>query len=226
MSVNRQLHNGSRLAGLIAYLISPPILPPILFGIILYFFDAGWAEILLSIAISLFFFTLIPLFYVLWMIKNLRNITVELRQREYRTTPFLVGITSYALSIPLFVTTVSTALPLVLAIIACQIVNTFIITLITLRWKISIHTTAIAGFFSILLFVSLTPWTHIPSLPAAVQGIPVVWLTGCLFLIPVVMWARVRSGAHTQKQVWAGTLFGFFIPYLELTVLLRSGLLI
>jgi membrane-associated phospholipid phosphatase len=30
------------------------------------------------------------------------------------------------------------------------------------------------------------------------------------------MWARVRSGAHTPRQVIAGALYGLIVPFIEL----------
>jgi len=167
----------------------------------------------------------IPLLYVLWMIRDQREVTVELRRRELRPIPFLVGIVSYILSIPLYFVAISTALPLILAIVGMHILNTFLITLITLRWKISVHTIALAGFFSIMFFIAQMPWQSLPTTFLDEPVLRRIAQLGCISLLPLLMWARVRAGAHTSRQVWAGALFGLFVPYIELFVLYRTGIL-
>jgi cell division protein FtsX len=44
-------------------------------------------------------------------------------------------------------------------------------------------------------------------------------LGGGLGLVLLLLWARVRSRAHTLNQAAAGTVLGFVAPYLELTLL-------
>ena len=48
---------------------------------------------------------------------------------------------------------------------------------------------------------------------------------GLLALVPLLMWARVRTGAHTRGQVWAGATLGLALPYVQLTALLHFGVI-
>ena len=110
-----------------------------------------------------------------------------------------------------------TALPLIVAIAALMPLNVVAIALINLRWKISVHMTAMAGFCSILLFVALTVWQRLPPVEEALLTATTV--APLLVLVPLLMWARVRVGAHTPGQVLAGAVFGLLVPFVELYLL-------
>jgi membrane-associated phospholipid phosphatase len=51
-----------------------------------------------------------------------------------------------------------------------------------------------------------------------------VVVVGLAALVPVLAWARVRSGAHTLGQVVGGSLFGLVLPYAELHLLSKLAL--
>lgn len=72
--------------------------------------------------------------------------------------------------------------------------------LITLFWRISIHTTALAAFFSMFFVV-----TAIYSL---------VWWVVCLVALPAVAWARYYLRAHTPMQILGGCLLGIACPFI------------
>jgi hypothetical protein len=83
---------------------------------------------------------------------------------------------------------------------------------ITRWWKISVHCASVAGAVGTLAFVRY----HVPGavMDTALIGRAVLG-TG-LVLVPLLLWARVRSRAHTLEQATAGTILGLFAPYLEL----------
>jgi hypothetical protein len=144
--------------------------------------------------------------------------SLEVRSREMRTRPFIVGILSYAVGLAVLALTVRTALPLIVALAALMPINTAVMTLINLQWKISIHSAGMASFCSALLFVAVyvTPdlWSSLPTGWEAV--LTVASVAALLPLVPALMWARVRVGAHTPRQVLAGGLYGLIVPFLEL----------
>ncbi len=208
-----------RAANLLSYLINPLVLPPVGFGLILWHFGApGW-EIALISAISLVFFCLVPLAHVVWMIRRGQADSLEVRRQDQRLRPFLVGIASYVVGIVAMALVGTTAGPLLVALALIYPVNTAILLLVNLRWKISIHMTSLAGFVSILLFVSLTVWRDLP--PDTELALTALTVTPLLVLVPLLMWARVRVGAHTPGQVAAGALFGLAMPAAELFVIVR-----
>ena len=206
-----------RLANAVSYLLNPLVFPPVTFTLLDAHFGAGPVQLLWTFGVSLVFFCLVPLFYVLGMIRAGRAESLEVRDRQSRLGPLLVGIASYAAgAVALSRIVEGPAFPIIVAFAALFPVNTAVILLINLRWKISLHMTSLAGFVSVLLFTALTVWR---DLPAGVEAaLTVATVAPLAVLVPLLMWARVRVGAHTRGQVVAGALFGLFVPIAELFV--------
>ncbi len=207
-----------RFANALSYIINPLILPPIGFGLILRHFGAGAAEIAALVAASLLFFTAIPLAYIVQMVRTGRAESVEVRERSARWRPLLFGVGSYFVGVVAVMIVGSTALPLIVALALLYPINTLIVALITRRWKISVHMVGLGGFISVLLFASLLVSEALP--PREGSLLQLVTVLPLLALVPLLMWARVRVGAHTVGQVTAGAIFGLLLPYLELTLIL------
>lgn len=209
-----------RTAHLLAYVLNPLVLPSVLFALVAAHFGAPPLEIGWVVTVGLLFYAAVPLAYLGWLVRRRGVASIEVRERSRRTKPFLVGITSSAAAFAVVYATGTTAVDLITAIIACQIANTVLLLLINLRWKISIHTSSLAGFASTLLFVVYTPWPSTGSEPF-LQPLPLYLL---LSAVPLLMWARVRTAAHTPLQVFGGALLGLVLPYTELWLLHRYGL--
>ena len=206
---------GYRLANAVSYALNPLIFPPVAFALIDWHFGASAGQAAATFAVSLVFFGIVPLLYVMGQVRAGRAESLELRDRTSRWRPFLVSIASYAVGALLLAATVeSAAFPLVVAFAALYPLNTAGLLLITLRWKISIHMTSLAGFVGVLLFAALTVWRDLPAGPEAVLTVATVVPT--LALLPLLMWARVRVGAHTVAQVVAGAAYGLAVPLVEL----------
>jgi hypothetical protein len=209
-----------RLAGVLSYVINPLALPPVGFAIILWHFGASGAEVVTVTAVAALFFTLLPLGYLVWMVRQGSAETLEVRQRERRAKPFLVGIGFYLVGVAVMAAVGETAQALLISLALIYPLNTAVVVLITLRWKISVHMIGLAGFISVLLFASLLVSDALPpregSLLAAATVLPL------LVLVPVLMWARVHAGAHTWREVTAGAVFGLVVPYVELALIVRA----
>lgn len=215
-----QLPPLERLATAVTYLISPLLLPPVLFGLVLAHFGATPQEIMSIVLGALVLLGFVPLAYLGWMVRHHRALSIEVRDRRRRTAPFLVALAAYVSALVLVLLWDGTAQPLVAAILATSLLNGVILMAITWRWKISIHAANVGGFVSVLWFAAVT-WPEVP-MPLLHPG----WTASLILLVPLVMWARVRVQAHTQAQVWAGALFGLLLPLLELLVLYQAGLLV
>jgi membrane-associated phospholipid phosphatase len=208
---------GYRVANAVSYVLNPFVFPPVGFGLVQAHFGAGAPEIAWTVAVSAVFFCLVPVLYLLGMVRRGRAESLEIRDRAGRLRPFLVGVGSYLVGIALLGATVRTALPLIVAIAAIFPANTLLVALINTRWKISVHMTSLAGFVSVLLFVALTVWRGLP--PEAEAALTAASVAPLLLLLPLLMWARVRVEAHTPGQVLAGAAFGLLVPLAELYVL-------
>jgi membrane-associated phospholipid phosphatase len=210
---------GYRIANTLSYVINPLVLPPIGFGLILWHFDAPAAEVAWVVGVALVFFCLVPLGHLLHTVRRGGAASIELRQRETRTGPFVVGIASYFIGVAVLAFTGQTALPLLIALALLFPLNTAVILLINLRFKISLHMTGLAGFVSILLFAALLVSDALP--PREGDLLRVATVAPLLLLLPLLMWARVRVGAHSPAEVTAGAVFGLVVPFVELAVIVR-----
>ena len=207
-----------RLANAVSYVLNPLVFPPIAFTLIDAHFGAGPVQLLWTLGVSAVFFCLVPLFYVLGMIRMGRAESLEVRDQKSRLGPLLVGIASYAIGAALLTQIVEgPAFPVIVAFAALFPLNTAVLLLINLRWKISIHMTSLAGFVSVLLFTALTVWRDLPE--GVETALTIATVGPLLLLLPLLMWARVRVGAHTPGQVAAGAAFGLLVPLAELWAL-------
>jgi membrane-associated phospholipid phosphatase len=82
----------------------------------------------------------------------------------------------------------------------CYCGNTVIMMLISLKWKISIHASGIAGPLTALVF-----------------SLGVIAVTFLLLVVPVA-WARLTLKAHTPMQVIVGALLTILITWVQLGI--------
>ncbi|MFQ5571320.1 MAG: hypothetical protein ACE5G0_16715, partial [Rhodothermales bacterium] len=85
-----------RVAFGLAYVVSPLSLPPVLFGWVAAHFEAPVHDLVWAFVVGVVFFGLIPLGYLIWMVRHHRARSIEVRNRERRTRPFLVSTASAA----------------------------------------------------------------------------------------------------------------------------------
>ena len=130
--------------------------------------------------------------------------STELIDREHRISPLTFAVISYALGYLLL--TVLNAPPIVRGLMFCYVTTSVLVLMITRRWKISMHTTAIAN--ATMALVYHWGWTVLPVLG----------------LIPIVAAARIKTQRYDLLQVSAGALLGSIMTMLQLYWFgLRSG---
>ena len=122
--------------------------------------------------------------------------STEFIDREHRISPLTFAVISYALGY-LFLTVLN-APPIVRGLMFCYVTTSVLVLMITRRWKISMHTTAIAN--ATMALVYHWGWTVLPVLG----------------LIPIVAAARIKTQRHDLLQVGAGALLGASITILQL----------
>lgn len=214
LATDRQ-RRGYRMANAVSYILNPLVLPPVAFALLDAHFGARGLEVLWTFSVSAVFFCLVPLFYILGLVRRGRAESLEVRQRERRLGPFLVSMVSYALGTALLALTVDgAARPLIVAFASIYPINTVVLLLINTRWKISLHMSGLAAFVAVLLFAALTVWRNLPD--GVEVALTLATVGPLVLLLPLLMWARVRVGAHTTGQVIAGAAFGLVVPLIEL----------
>lgn len=203
---------------MLGYTVNPLVLPPVLFALAAAHFGAPAGEVAYVGVMALVGLGLVPLAYVLHLVRRHRIATIEIVDRRRRVGPLLVGLAASGVTCGLLATTVDTAAAMVSALAALHLVNTALAFTVTLRWKISIHAMALAGFAAVLAFLAWGPLQ--PPAPLIDAGAA----TGAAALVPLLMWARVRARVHTPAQVFAGAAAGLILPPLQLLLCYRAGL--
>lgn len=182
------------LAEGISLLMNAPIFAFITFLLLL--LSSRTANFLQILTTVLLFGTIGPL--VLVYILSKRGIIPDYyaSERETRTIPFFGAALSYLLGALILSSLVAPII--VVALMLCYGVNTFVMMLINLKWKISIHASGITGPATFLFYTF------------GMIAIPFF-----LLVLPVG-WARLRLRAHTPAQILAGALLTIAITWIQL----------
>lgn len=190
----------------LAYLISAVASPFVIFPLLVLGATWGVAETaneFFTWAGTLLLFTgVIPALYILWGVRAGRITDIHIMVREQRAIVFLIYLVSAGLGIvTLWVLDAPTTIFL-LALVAFA--NGLVAALITLFWKVSIHSWVYAGAAAAFALLAREPWGW--------------WL---LLGLPLVIWARTSRGRHTIAQGVLGGLFGLGLTFALYLVIFR-----
>ena len=158
------------------------------------------AKCILVILVSLLFVTVIPTAVTYYFSIKLGRKDGDIPDRTLRFKPMMLGVLSYILG------TVSSYLldaPRIMTVLMlCYALVTFVMTIITLYWKISIHSVGVVG----------------PSMALAITFWP--WGLLYILLLPPIAWSRYVLKRHTPAQLVAGAAAGFMITGVMFLLLL------
>ena len=176
-----------------ATLVSLALAPQIYGGLVAYalwhHFRAGSVE---ALAVLLLTQTVLPLLPIL--IDTLRGkVDIFVTERVKRWKYYLLTLLSYAVGT---VYVLKRDLSVYVPFYASYALIATVMAVITLRWKISVHTAGIAGPTTVLVYM---------------LGLDKAFLY--LLLIPVA-WARHELRAHTAMQLLAGAFVAFALTLL------------
>ena len=192
--------NELKIAKVISTITNPPILCIPLFLIIslVLSFNSGVFNLNKFISlevVSLIFASLLPMAIIVFWAKKLGT-DKDISNRNDRFTPLIVGVISYFIGF-LFCLIFNLDYFLTLLLL-CYSINTGVVCIITVKWKISIHTTGLSGPVAALILL---------------LG-PIGALFGILY--PILIWSRVILNKHTLAQAITGGVQGFFLTVLEI----------
>jgi membrane-associated phospholipid phosphatase len=131
---------------------------------------------------------LLPYGIVIAGVRRRRWTDRHLRARQQRPVPFLAAIASVLAGLAMLL--VLDAPRQLVALVVAMLTGLATTLVVTLWWKLSVHSAAAGGTVAILALVFG---------PALTLALPVV---------AVVAWARVRLGDHTPAQTLAGAALG------------------
>lgn len=179
------------VAFLISAIFSPYVLAAVFIVLASYKYAANMGQFLPWVVIFLFFATILPGLYILWLLEAGKITDIHMADRNERKWPFLLsGFSAIFGAILLYF---FHAAHTVVAIAATYATIASILAVITLYWKISVHTAMFTAIvtISLIIFGSVYAWYF-------------------LILIPLV-WSRVHRHRHTILQTIAGSMLAFVI---------------
>jgi len=176
---------GGRAAHFISQVGSPPVVMALSIlwaaGVMAQAIAWMWASVYVALAIAL------PVLQLVWLLRRGLVTDLDVRHRKQRSKPMIFmlacGVVGWA------VLAIGSAPLLLILIGGAALFQMAVIFFITLRWKISVHCSAVAGAATIVLLV---------------VGTPLPLLLG----VPLVVWSRIRLRHHTIAQTIAGSLLG------------------
>ncbi len=195
----------------ISYLINPLYLPGMAYGLLLRQAGAPSSEIGAVLVAVLTGFLVLPVGYILILLKQGKVTELDVPIRQNRTRPLLFSLGCILLTTAGLAVWGQTATRLVPALSGAYLLNVLVLLGINFYWKISIHLMGIGALVAVLIWLGA-------------QGLRMpewAWI-GLATAVLLVMWARLRLKAHTMAQVTIGFLVGLAVTYVAL-LLLTSG---
>lgn len=191
---NKSAKLKERLATMISTFSNAPLIAIFVFLLINYYFLEG-NEFIQVTFICIIFAALIPSIIAFLWVKN-KKLEIDMPKKEDRFYPLLWIISSYLMGV--IVLYILSAPTLTIILMFCYFSNTLMVLLISLFWKISIHSVGVSGPLVALIYV--------------------FGYFGLIFLvlIPLVMWSRLYLRRHTPYQVIAGASLGFILTALQI----------
>lgn len=189
-----------RWANIISIILNP-LFMPLLGFLLLFSFQAYFALLIpysakLMILSVVFINTALLPFLSIIVLKRMGLVTsINLERREERLYPLLLGTILMYLTYFLFRKLSLPGLYSVFLFGASMV--TLLVLVISFRYKISMHMTAIGGVTGLLLAMQIKG--TVPLLP---------WLALAIFLSGLVATARLVLKAHTPDQVYSGFFLG------------------
>lgn len=171
--------------------IGQPVFLPIPVFLLLCTLTKDPAEYALVAAVSLTFVAVLPIIIVYYSSMRIGRRDGDIPDRTQRYIPMLVGVVTY--SVGAVILYFINAPKIITLLMVAYAIVTFVMLLITFKWKISIHAVGVIGP-SMALSITFWPWGLLYFL----------WL-------PPIFWARYVLRKHTPAQLIAGALAGFVI---------------
>jgi membrane-associated phospholipid phosphatase len=185
-----------QLARTISYLLAPATISVPMILLVAFYQARNIASALTYAVITLFFLSIGPFAYILLGVHLGKLSDVDVSRRSERVGPFLFGLFSVCLGWCALLMMHGPAL--LITVLLLTVVSGLVMMIITLWWKISLHSSSLAAAATML-----TVLYGAIMLPAFV-------------LLVLVSWSRVVLRRHTPAQVVAGSLLGIALSALVL----------
>jgi membrane-associated phospholipid phosphatase len=192
-----------KAAKVVSRILHPMTLSSAAFLLLIIASNVSTQEKILLVVVVTFFSSIVPILFI-----YTQRDWINTDERAERFLPLTVGIVSYLAGF--FILMAINAPIIIQALMFCYATNTLLVLLITIWWKVSVHTTAASG-----PLIALTYSFNSLVFPF-------------YLIIPLVALSRVILKKHTVLQVIVGMLigiigtavqvhYGFQVPFPSLT---------
>lgn len=202
-----------KLAQILSYLFHPIFMPMAGFFII---FNSGIYESNLSVEykkyaymVNLLFTVFLPLALVSLLLYIRQIPTVHLNDRRQRIVPLL--LTSISLFSLFLVLHRVFPIPVIQGFSLSIFSVVLILTMINLRFKISIHLGALGGISGLILAIAVFYHKDL-----------FIYLTICLMASGLAASSRLLLKAHNLKEISSGYFIGFFVTFLIVLYFIKN----
>lgn len=191
----------------VSFVLHPLLLATYLLTVLYFYLPELFSPVAVSSIPTLIFATfittfIIPVLSISIMKMTSRVSSLELTRREERILPFISITLFYGVATYIFISKLSISPPLSIMMMASTALI-FLLLLITLRFKISIHAAAIWGTCGIITALSFK-----------ISGIALFYpLVAFFFLAGLVSASRLYLDYHTPKEIWSGSFLGFIFCF-------------
>lgn len=185
-----------RAAYFMSGILSPFLIIPIFIYIVFSRYTNNTSEFLLYGFVALFFSTVLPFLNIFIGVKSGRITDIHVAVRGERKEPFIVSLIGITLATLILYKLGAPREINVLGLV--MILNGIIFFIITLYWKISMHSSVLASVL-VSLTMLVNPWFLIGSI-----------------IIPFLIWARIKRMRHSFYQGFAATVISAGLTYLLL----------
>lgn len=193
MRLNENNESSLVLARIVSNIFLPPLFTVTSFILIALNYENSQFHKLIVIFSGLIFGNLIPISLFIFLLKRKKIINIDAEIKEERTAPLIINIFLFVFALIIcFFAGVSNYS---LSLWSAYLLNTILLTVINLNWKISAHMMGIGGGLAVFYF-------HFGF--TSVLFFPFVILLG---------WARIKLKCHSFYQVAAGFLVSFTVTY-------------
>jgi membrane-associated phospholipid phosphatase len=200
--VTGKLYGSARFAKVVSFMFDGSALVLPMFFAACFYKQGSFLKMLPSFAVSSLFAAFIPYFFILFLYKNRKLNDLHIPKRRERLLPLLIVNISIFAGLPfLLMTDPSKMMKTVYTI---YMIGIPVVTLITLFWKISFHSSFITMFSIVFLIIFGA------------------WAVFTILLIPLVGWARIKLKRHSPVQVFCG---GILTGIIALSVFYYAGYL-
>jgi hypothetical protein len=204
MLTNLKLQGIPKFAKVISYIFDSSVLVLPMFIAVCFYKQQNYRGIIPEFITAIFFAAFIPYMFILYLYKSGKISDLHMPNRKERFVPLF--FTNLSIIMGFIILLFLKSNRLLISVYIIYLLGLVVISLITLFWKISFHSSYIT-IFSIVLIIVFGKWAIFTIL-----------------LIPLVSWVRIKLKSHTLSQILSGIAMaaiislsvfyfrGYFIP--------------